>query len=49
MDGAGADAIARDVGVGIETVRTHIRRIYNKLGIGSREELFARLSPFRLR
>ena len=49
MDGAGAEAISRDLGVGIETVRTHIRRIYNKLGIGSREELFARLSPFRLR
>jgi len=49
MDGAGAEPIARDLGVGIETVRTHIRRIYNKLGIGGREELFARLSPFRLR
>ncbi len=49
IEGGRADAIARDVGVGLETVRTHIRRIYNKLGVGSREELFSRLSPFRLR
>lgn len=49
MQGAGADGIAKELGVGIETVRTHIRRMYNKLEIGSREELFSRLSPFRLR
>lgn len=49
MEGGRADAIAVDVGVCLETVRTHIRRIYNKIGIRSREELFSRLSPFRLR
>lgn len=49
MEGGRADAIAVDVGCCLETVRTHIRRIYNKLGIRSREELFSRLSPFRLR
>lgn len=49
MEGAGAEGIARSLDVGIETVRTHIRRTYNKLGISSREELFARLSPYRLR
>ena len=49
VDGTRAEAAARELGVCIETVRTHIRRIYNKLGISSREELFAQVSPFRLR
>lgn len=49
IEGARADAIAGDIGICLETVRTHIRRIYNKLGISSREELFSQLSPFRLR
>lgn len=49
VDGGRAGAIADEVGVGLETVRTHVRRIYNKLGVGSREELFARLSEFRIR
>ena len=49
IEGAGAEGIARSLGVGVETIRTHVRRVYNKLGISSREELFARLSPYRLR
>jgi DNA-binding NarL/FixJ family response regulator len=34
--------IARDLHVSIETVRTHARRIYRKLGIKTRRELRAR-------
>lgn len=49
VDGNRAGRIADDIGIGLETVRTHVRRIYNKLGINSREELFSRLSEFRLR
>jgi DNA-binding CsgD family transcriptional regulator len=34
--------------VGLETVRTHIKRIYAKLGVSSREGFFHRLAPFML-
>jgi DNA-binding CsgD family transcriptional regulator len=36
--------IAHQLSIGIETVRTHARNIYRKLGIGSRREL-VRLNP----
>jgi DNA-binding NarL/FixJ family response regulator len=38
-DGATNAQIAHDLSIGIETVRTHARNIYRKLGIGSRREL----------
>jgi ATP/maltotriose-dependent transcriptional regulator MalT len=34
--------IAATLHVGIETVRTHARRIYRKLGVNTRRELRAR-------
>ena len=37
--GATNAAIAHELSIGIETVRTHARHIYRKLGIGSRREL----------
>jgi DNA-binding NarL/FixJ family response regulator len=37
--------IAADLHIGIETVRTHARHIYRKLGVGSRRELLAAGSP----
>mgnify|MGYP003631392604 CR=1 FL=1 len=46
--GARADVIAADLGVSLETVRTHFRRIYAKLGVSSREQLFALVTPYRL-
>lgn len=49
IGGERADEMAQALGVTIETVRTHIRRIYNKLGISSREQLFSLISPYRLR
>ena len=43
QDGATNGQIAHTLSIGIETVRTHARNIYRKLGISSRREL-ARLS-----
>ena len=43
QDGATNAQIAHSLSIGIETVRTHARNIYRKLGIGSRREL-ARLA-----
>jgi NarL family two-component system response regulator LiaR len=43
QDGATNAQIAHKLSIGIETVRTHARNIYRKLGISSRREL-ARLS-----
>ena len=39
QDGAANAEIAHELSIGIETVRTHARNIYRKLGIGSRREL----------
>jgi DNA-binding NarL/FixJ family response regulator len=43
QDGAPNAEIAHELSIGIETVRTHARHIYRKLGIGSRREV-ARLA-----
>jgi DNA-binding NarL/FixJ family response regulator len=43
QDGAPNAEIAHELSIGLETVRTHARHIYRKLGIGSRREL-ARLA-----
>jgi DNA-binding CsgD family transcriptional regulator len=43
-----ADVIAAELGIALDTVRTHIRRIYAKLEVNSREQLFSLVSPFRL-
>jgi DNA-binding NarL/FixJ family response regulator len=37
--------IALALHVGVETIRTHARNIYRKLGVSSRRELFAPLAP----
>ena len=39
QDGATNAQIAHELSIGVETVRTHARHIYRKLGIGSRREL----------
>lgn len=48
LDGANVDEIAEDQGISAETIRTHIRRLYGKLGISGREQLFALMAPFRI-
>lgn len=48
LKGQTAQAIATGLKVSIETVRTHIRRLYTKLEVGSREALFMRLRPFMM-
>jgi DNA-binding NarL/FixJ family response regulator len=37
--------IAADLHISVETVRTHARHIYRKLGVGSRRELLAPVRP----
>jgi DNA-binding NarL/FixJ family response regulator len=39
QEGATNAEIADDLGIGVETVRTHARKIYRKLGVASRREL----------
>jgi DNA-binding NarL/FixJ family response regulator len=39
QDGATNAQIAHSLSIGIETVRTHARNIYRKLGIASRRDL----------
>ena len=48
VDGDSADDIAVHLGVSVDTVRSHIRRAYIKLDVGTREQLFAKVSPFRI-
>lgn len=48
LGGHDVDAIAQLRQVSVETVRTHIRVIYSKIGVNSREALFHILQPFRL-
>lgn len=48
VSGHRADAIAEELSVTLETVRTHIKRIYQKLDVGSREQLFSQVSHFRI-
>ncbi|WP_405053749.1 helix-turn-helix transcriptional regulator [Sphingobium sp. SJ10-10] len=47
MSGMNAEQISRSLEISLETVRTHIRRIYSKIGVRSREALFAQLQPFK--
>lgn len=42
------EEIAQEMGVRMPTVRTHIRNLYEKLDVTCREELFRRVSPFRI-
>lgn len=40
--------VAKAHNVSIDTVRSHVRHIYNKLGTTTREQFFRRLQPFRV-
>jgi len=43
-----AERITRLADITIETARTHIRRIYAKMGVGCREELFFAVGQYRV-
>jgi DNA-binding CsgD family transcriptional regulator len=47
LSGCEAEALSTRHGVSIETTRTHIKSIYAKVGVKTREGLFARLQGFR--
>jgi DNA-binding CsgD family transcriptional regulator len=47
VGGEPADVIAEELSITLETVRTHVRRIYAKLGVNNREQLFSKVSAFR--
>lgn len=44
--GRTAEETAEDLQVSLDTVRTHIKRAYAKLGVSSREHFFHKLTPF---
>jgi DNA-binding CsgD family transcriptional regulator len=46
LNGLNPTEIAEDTGTSILTVRTHIKRVYSKLDIHSKEQLFARLNRY---
>lgn len=48
LDGKTADEVASEFGVSIETTRSHIRQIYSKVDVTSREGLFSRARPYRI-
>lgn len=47
LNGRAAQDLAEDLAISSETVRTHIRRIYAKLGVSNREQLFYRTLTLR--
>lgn len=48
VSGVAAEKLADELDITVDTARTHIRTIYQKLGVKSREELFAKVRPFYL-
>lgn len=48
LSGRTAEEAASRLDVSVETARTHIRRIYAKLKVNSREGMFSRVSPHRI-
>lgn len=48
IGGYTADEISNNLRVSIETTRSHIRQIYLKLNVTSREGLFSRIRPYRM-
>lgn len=45
--GLTVDETALQLSVSVQTARTHVRRIYAKLGVSNREQLFAAVLPYR--
>lgn len=47
-EGQTTHEVAMKQGISLETVRTHVKRIYRKLSINSREQLFALINAYRI-
>lgn len=47
LDGLSVEDAARRQSVSVETARTHVRRIYAKLGVSNRGQLFTAVLPYR--
>ncbi|CAL1691564.1 hypothetical protein MMB232_01708 [Brevundimonas subvibrioides] len=47
VEGFGVVRVAIALGISPETVRTHLKRVYSKLGVKSRDEMFAMVAPYR--
>lgn len=48
VDGLRADDLAARLNITLETARTHIRRVYNKMDVSSREQLLALTNRYRV-
>lgn len=48
IGGASAEELADTMQVSIQTIRTHIKRTYGKMGVNNREQMFALLMQFRV-
>lgn len=46
--GVTAQEAAVELGLSVETIRTHIKRLYQKVGVASREALLSHLRPFMM-
>jgi DNA-binding CsgD family transcriptional regulator len=46
ISGLTSEDIAKAMRISVETVRTHVRDVYAKMRVSSREELFMRVRPF---
>jgi DNA-binding CsgD family transcriptional regulator len=46
VSGESGEDIAKAMRISVETVRTHVRDVYAKMRVSSREELFVRVRPF---
>ncbi|EDX81340.1 transcriptional regulator, LuxR family protein [Brevundimonas sp. BAL3] len=49
VGGANIKTLSEDLGISVETARTHVRRSYLKIGVSNREQLFAAVAPYRLK
>lgn len=48
LDGLQIEAVASAVGITVGTARIHVRNLYGKLNVSSREAMFRLLAPFRI-
>lgn len=48
LGGKTVTTIAGEFGLSVGTVRTHVKRLYSKIEVASREELLGRLAPYRV-